>query len=222
MPLQLCKSILLLSILHITLFGTQKVLAASAPKVGRAAAAKYFQKNADDVSSKGSRYMASDSGISSEERCMTVGLSLFTKSETFNWGKINKEEDAGKYGFDMLYRLDQTNYVDYSLKVAYTEYVVQSQRASKMSFMYAATLPDAGSKFPLYFGASAGPGVFFTQLKDESSLTLDYQLYLGLRIFNLFGSTGFYVEGGMKNHLQLTSDGQLNGTYISAGAVFTF
>jgi hypothetical protein len=204
------------------LFGTQRALAASAPKVGKAAAAKYFQKNPDDVSSKGSRNMASDSGISSEERYMTVGLSLFTKSETFNWGTINKEEDAGKYGFDMQYRLDQTNYVDYSLKVAYTEYVVQSQRASKMSFMYAATLPDAGSKFPLYFGASAGPGVFFTQLKDESSITLDYQLYLGLRIFNLFGSTGFYVEGGMKNHLQLTSDGQLNGTYISAGAVFTF
>ncbi|MEQ1722565.1 MAG: hypothetical protein ABL930_05275 [Pseudobdellovibrio sp.] len=211
-----------MSILHVTLFSGESSFAAGAPKVGRAAAAKYFQKNGDDASDKANRYVASDSGISSEERYMTVGLSLFTKSESFNWGTVNKEEDVGKYGVDMLYRLDQTNYVDYSLKVAYTEYSVQSQRASKMSFMYAATLPDAGSKFPLYFGLAAGPGVFFTQLKDESSITLDYQLYLGLRIFNLFGSTGFYVEGGMKNHLQLTSDGQLNGTYISAGAVFAF
>jgi hypothetical protein len=222
MPLKLSKSILILSILHTTLLATQTVLADSAPKVGKAAAAKYFQKNIVDDPTKANRYMASESVISSEDRFMSLGLTLFTKSESFNWGNINKEEDVGKYGVDMVYRLDQANYVDYLIKVAYSEYIVQSQRASKISFMYSAILPDAGSKFPLYFGAAAGPGVFFTQLKDESYVTLDYQLFLGLRIFNLFGSTGFYVEGGMKNHLQLTSDGQLNGTYMSAGAVFTF
>ncbi len=222
MPLQLFKNFLIISILKLTLFTGESSYAADAPKVGRAAAAKYFQKNGPDASDKASRYMASDSGISAEERYMTFGLSLFTKSESYNWGTTNKEVDVGQYGVDMLYRLNQANYIDYSLKVVYSVYEVQSQRASKMSLMYAATLPDAGSQFPLYFGAAAGPGVFFTQLKDESFVTLDYQLYLGLRIFNLFGSTGFYVEGGMKNHLQLTSDGQLNGTYISAGAVFAF
>lgn len=221
MLFRLCKPILIVSILHISILGFNSASAAAAPKVGRAAAAKYFQQNPD--AQKATRYVASEDGsISAGERYLMFGGSLFTKTEAFNWGTVNKQEDVGKYGVDMTYRLDSTNYIDYALKVAYTEYEVQKQRASKMSFMYAAILPDAGSKFPLYFGAAAGPGVFFTQLANESSVTLDYQLFLGLRIFDLFGSTGFYLEGGMKNHLQLTSDGQLNGTYMSAGAIFSF
>ena len=195
---------------------------ASAPKVGKSAAAKYFQKNPEDQA-KNIRYVASEEfGLGSEERYLTFGASLFTKSESYNWGNINNEQDIGKYGVDMTYRLSQSNYVDYALRVSYAEYTPLNQKANKMSFMYAAILPDAGSKFPLYFGAAAGPGIFFTQLNNESSIALDYQLFLGLRIFNLFDSTGFYIEGGMKNHLQLTSDGQLNGTYISSGAIFTF
>lgn len=195
---------------------------ASAPKVGRSAAAKYFQKNPEEQV-KNIRYVASEEfGLGSEERYLAFGASLFTRSESYNWGNIDKEQNVGQQGLDMTYRLSQSNYVDYALKVSYSEYTPLNQKANKMSFMYAATLPDAGSKFPLYFGAAVGPGVFFTQLNNESSVTLDYQLFLGLRIFNLFDSTGFYVEGGMKNHLHLTSDGQLNGTYISAGALFTF
>lgn len=198
------------------------IASANAPKVGRAAAAKYFQKNPQE-DGKAIRSTASDESGYSGERYLTFGASYFTKSESFNWGNINKEEDVGKAGLDMSYRLDSyNNLLDYSLRVAYAEYNPVGQRASKMSFMYAASLPDATSKFPLYFGAAAGPGVFFTQISGESSVTLDYELFLGLRIFDLFERTGFYIEGGLKNHLQLTSDGQLNGTYISAGAVFAF
>ena len=79
-----------------------------------------------------------------------------------------------------------------------------------------------GAVIVLYFGFAAGPGIFFKQLEDESSLSLDYQLFLGLRLFNIFDSTGFYIESGLRNHLHITSDGQLNGTYFGAGAVFTF
>ncbi len=195
---------------------------AAAPKVGKAVAAKYFQKNPDEQSKNSRNVATEEAGLGSEERYLAFGISSFTKSEAFNWGNTNKEDGIGKLGLDMTYRLSQSNNVDYALRVSYTEYQPLNQKANKMSFMYAVTLPDAGSKFPLYFGAAAGPGVFFTQLSNESSVTLDYQLYLGLRIFRLFDNTGFYIEGGMKNHLQLTSDGQFNGTYIAAGAVFTF
>lgn len=193
----------------------------SAPKVGRTAAAKYFQKNPDEF--KNNRDIASDEeGLREEERYLAFGASLFTKSESFSWGSANKEQNIGKLGLDMTYRLSQSNYVDYALRVSYAEYEPLNQKANKMSFMYAAVLPDAGSKFPLYFGAAAGLGIFFTQLSNESPVTADYQLFLGLRMFNLFDSTGFYLEAGMKNHLQITTDGQLNGTYISSGAIFTF
>ena len=212
-----------LKILFIMLLSLSGGIAnAGAPKVGRTAAAKYFAKNPEEQV-KIARTTASEVvGLGSEERYLAFGASLFTKSESFYWGGTGNEEGVGKYGVDMTYRLSESNYVDYAIRISYAEYLARNQKANKMSFMYSATLPDAGSKFPLYFGASAGAGVFFTQLPDESPVTLDYQLFLGLRIFNLFDSTGFYVEGGMKNHVQLTSDGQLNGTYFSAGAIFTF
>lgn len=193
---------------------------ASAPKVGRDAAAKYFQKN-PSAQAENYRQLASET-LSAEERYLMFGASLHTKSDSFNWGRINKESDVGKWGVDMTYRLETTSLIDYSLRVSYNEYSAFNQRANKLSFMYAVMLPDAASKFPLYFGAAAGPGVFLTQLSDESAVSLDYQLFLGLRIFNMFDTTGFYIEGGMKNHLQLTSDGQVNGTYIAGGAIFTF
>ena len=193
---------------------------ADAPKVGRDAAAKYFQKN-PQAQAENYRSVASEA-LGAEQRYLMFGASLYTKSDSYNWGRINKENDVGKWGIDMTYRLGTTNLIDEALRVSYSEYNAFNQRANKLSFMYAFMLPDAASQFPLYFGAAAGPGVFLTQLSDESSLSLDYQLFLGLRIFNLFDTTGFYIEGGMKNHLQLTSDGQVNGTYISGGAIFAF
>ena len=200
---------------------------ADAPKVGRAAAAKYFQKNSNQDQSS-TRDLASETGSSagnsgSGTRFLTFGASVYTKSDSYGWGKGGDESGIGKWGVDMSYRLSQyNNLLDYSLRVSYNEYEPNNQRTSKLSFMYAATLPDAESRFPLYFGAGAGAGVFLNQLSGESPLTLDYEVFLGMRLFDIFERTGFYLEGGLKNHLQLTSDGQLNGTYISTGAVFTF
>ncbi len=192
----------------------------SAPKVGRAAAAKYFQKNPDQTPT---RSMASEENSSTGDRYLSFGLSTYTKSESYSWGPTNKETDIGKFGVDLNYRVSQYNsLLDYSLRVNYSEYEPNNEKAKKLSFLAAISLPDAGSRFPLYFGAAAGGGVFLTQIKDESPVTIDYQLFMGLRLFDIFEKTGFYVEGGLRNHLQLTTDGQFNGTYVSTGAVFTF
>ena len=201
------------------LFGA-RLSFANAPKVGRTAAAKYFQKNTDAPAVE--RTMASEV-LSADDRFLGLGVSSYTKSEAHQWGTSNREDSIGKLGIDLTYRLSSyNNLLDYSLKVSYNEYEPALQKASKLSFLYAVTLPDAGSRFPLYFGAAAGAGVFFSQLSGESPVTLDYQLFLGLRLFDLFDKMGLYVEGGLKNHVQLTSDGQLNGTYVGAGAIFTF
>lgn len=199
---------------------------ANAPKVGRTAAAKYFQaknKTQDYPVEDQLREPSSVEALSDQEHFLAVGIGTFTQSDSYNWGVSGKEEEVGKYGVDMMYRLQQEGYLfDQALRISYNEYKPVGERTSKLSFMYAITLPDAGSKFPLYFGLAAGPGIFLKQLSGESSLSIDYQLFLGLRLFNLFEKTGFYIEGGMRNHLLVTSDGQLNGTFISAGAVFTF
>ena len=197
-------------------------LMADAPKVGRAAAAKYFQKN-PELDATQYRNTASEMIAADFERYLTLGFSAYTKSESYSWGTSSKEESVAKWGADISYRLSQYNaLLDYSLKVSYNEFEPANQRANKISFLYAATFPDAGSRFPLYFGVAGGVGVFMTQLSDESPVSFDYQLYAGARIFDVFEKTGFYIEGGLKNHMQLTSSGQLNGTYLGAGAVFTF
>ncbi|MBC7420208.1 MAG: hypothetical protein H7328_05720 [Bdellovibrio sp.] len=198
---------------------------ANSPKVGRNAAAKYFmgEKNQGAGEYQSSpRKPNSVESLTPDERYLTFGLSNYMSSDSYNWGGPN-EEKVGKWGVDMTYRLSEYHsLLDEAIRVSYTEYEPTGKRASKLSFLYTIMLPDAGSKFPLYFGAGAGPGIFLKQLENESPLSLDYQLFLGLRLFNLFDNTGFYFEGGIKNHLQLTSDGQLNGAYISTGAIFTF
>lgn len=205
---------------------------ANAPKVGRSAAAKYFQasgqKSEEDqeyvTTRKKPRAPASEvDAVSPDDHYLMLGISSYLNADAYKWGQDGKEEKVGKSGIDMTYRIGQySNLVDEAIRVSYTEFNVVDTKASKLSLLYAWTLPDAGSKFPLYFGFAGGPGIFFKQLSGESPISLDYQLFFGLRLFNIYETTGFYVEGGLKNHLHLTSDGQLNGTYISAGAVFTF
>jgi hypothetical protein len=199
---------------------------ANAPKVGRNAAAKYFQAQGKADSSEPvyeRRNPSSIDSLSSDERYLALGVSNYMSTDSYNWGLSGKEENIGKWGVDLTYRISQyNNLMDQAIRISYTEFEPTGKRTSKMSFMYALTLPDAGSKFPLYFGFAAGPGIFFKQLENESPIALDYQMFAGLRLFNLLENTGFYVEGGLKNHLQLTSDGQLNGFYVSVGAIFTF
>lgn len=200
-------------------------LASGAPLVGRKAAAKYFQTRGDtsyQPPASAPRFPSTIESLTADDHYMALGLSSYTSSKAYNWG-VSREEDVAKTGIDMSYRLTQ----DYALfdeiiRVSFNAYDLKGGKAQKMSFLYGLTFPDATSRFPLYFGLAAGPGIFFKQLDGESVVAFDYQMFLGLRLFNLFESTGFFVEGGIKNHLHLTSDGQLNGTYVSIGAVFTF
>lgn len=200
---------------------------AEQPKVGRKAAAKYFQANgksgATDDPSYASRNPASIETLDSSDHYLTVSLGKMTQSDAYNWGINTKESDVGGMVFDLTYRLTMdSSLYDQGIRVSYADYTPAGQRAQKLSFMYAMLLPDAGSQFPLYFGLAAGPGIFMKQITNESAITLDYQLLLGLRLFNVFEKSGFSIEGGLRNHLQLTSDGQFNSVYATAGAVFTF
>lgn len=210
----------------IILTASESLLAGYAPKVGRSVAAKYFQGEVEkeEKPSKRSKRVSSEvDSVGDDDHYLTVGINTYLNSDVYNWGQSGKEEKVGKSGFDMSYRIGKySSVVDEGIRVSYSEYNPAGFSASKLSLMYAWTLPDAGSKFPLYFGFAAGPGIFFKQISGESPISLDYQLYFGLRLFNIFENTGFYIESGLKNHLHITSDGQLNGTYISAGAVFTF
>lgn len=223
-------------IIHLVIFAAIVIFTlnaySAAPLVGKKAAAKYFQNRGVAQNSQGyedsyqaqpNRYPSSIDSLSPQDHYLALGIGSYSSVSAYNWGNGSKQTDIGKVGFDLTYRLTQdSSLYDEIVRISYNNFEPIGQKSSKMSFLYGITFPDAGSQFPLYFGIAAGPGIFFKQVDGESVLSLDYQLMLGLRLFNIFENTGFFVEGGLRNHLHITSDGQLNGTFISAGAVFTF
>lgn len=206
------NSLFFLTSLLVGLLSSDAVFA-QAPKVGREAAAGYFQRRSptQEVSS----------GPADHYLALHVGR--FMSSEAWEWGQSSRKENVGSNTFGLTYRMyEWSNSMDLAIRVDFTEYNVADEKPLKMSFLPMLMFPDATSRFPLYFGGGIGMGVFFKQIKDKSPLALDYQLIVGARFFDVFENVGFFVETGLKNQLLLTSSGQFNGVFLSGGAVFTF
>lgn len=183
------------------------------PRVGRDAAAKYFQRRAPTE--------ASPRGPSDHYLALYVGK--FMNGQAWNWGQHEREDGAGGFTAGLTYRIDQwASSMDYGIRIDFSEYNVVGEKPLKMTLMPVLTFPDAASRFPLYFGAGLGLGIFFKQVPDESPLTIEDQLFAGARFLDLADNLGFFIESGLKNHLQITTDGQFNGVFLTGGAVFSF
>jgi hypothetical protein len=184
----------------------------AAPEAGRDAASKYMGVS-------GSRRPAGTTA----PRYLAIHIGPFISDSSYHWGHANKVNDAANWTAGMTYRLggwDQS--ADFALRFDLSTYSLPEGHATKISVLPIVMFPDASSRFPLYFGAGAGLGIMAKQLPDESPLVLEYQIFGGVRFFELFGSTGLFLESGIKNHLSIFSDGQFNGIFMAAGAVFTF
>ncbi len=182
------------------------------PKTGRKAAEKYMVSREPAATSKagpGSHYLA-------------LHFGAYASDDAYKWGSEH-ERQVGKANFGVTYRLGEwVNSADLALRIDYSTYRLAEQAASKLSFLPVVLFPDAASQFPLYFGLGAGLGVFVKQISGESDLSLDYQLLVGARFFDVIQNTGFFLEAGLKNHLMFPNDGQFAGTFVTAGTVFSF
>lgn len=184
-------------------------------KVGRKAAAKYMGVNAQPE-----REIAS---LAPNDHYLALHFGTFVSDNAYRWGLPDAQENVGRWQFGVTYRVGEwVNSMDLGIRLDLLSYSLGEGRANKLSFAPLIMFPDASSKFPLYFGAGAGPGVFINQIGNKSVLSLDYQIFGGVRFFDVVGMTGFFVEAGLKNHFLLLSDGQFNGTYVTAGTVFSF
>lgn len=189
----------------------------AAPKTespGAQKAGQYFQER------KKAAPVASDEAF---PRYLAVRIGTFFTSDGYLWGEGADQSNLGKLNVGVDYRLGEwVNAADLVLRIDYTNYELEEGPARKLSVGAAIMFPDANSRFPLYFGAGIGPGFFLKQLKDESVVVLDYSLFAGVRFLNVFDKVGFLVETGLKNHLNLFSDGQFNGIFVNVGSVFAF
>ncbi len=183
--------------------------------VGKEAASEYFQK-------RGSERDPAEAPAPSDH-FLALHLGKITSGDAWEWGMNGRQTGMSGSTFGVTYRMEEwTKSMDMNLRVDFIEYDAAGEKPTKMSLMPLWIFPEASSRFPLYFGFGAGVGVFFKQIRDESALSFDYQLIAGARFFNVYEATGFFIEAGLKNHIQLLTSGQFNGTFISAGAVFTF
>jgi hypothetical protein len=201
------------------------------PKVGRQAAAKYMSPQRPDQKDEGGggEDQQEDSSGSrqpagtSDDHYLALHAGWFVSDNSYKWGVPENQDNIGRWNLGVTYRVGEwINSMDLLIRFDVSRFVLAEGGVTKFSFLPLITFPDASSRFPLYFGAGAGIGFFGTQLAGESSLALDYQLLAGARFFNLWDLTGLFIEGGIKNHLHLLSDGQYNGTFITTGLLFTF
>lgn len=184
-------------------------------KVGRKAAEKYFQDKNGDLQEPEANRPA--------DHFLAVHVGTYLNGDAFSWGSDSKQEDSGQLTAGVTYRMGEwVRSMDLLLRADFNTYELPQGKPSKISLMPIIQFPEASSKFPLYFGLGLGLGVYTKQVGDESDLSIDYQLLAGLRFFNVFRSTGFFVESGVKNHFHILSSGQFNGVFLSAGSVFTF
>lgn len=190
-------------------------------KTGPEKVREYFQSR--KIAQKGE-----DSGTvrkpanSADPRYLALHIGTFFDDTAYKWGH-GDQTDIGKFNFGVTYRLGEwINSADLAVRTEFLSYGLDEGTARKLSFQGLITFPDANSKFPLYFGAGLGPGIFFKQINGEGALALDYSLLAGVRMFNVIDSVGFMLEMGLKNHLHLLSDGQFNGIFINIGTVFSF
>ena len=206
-------------ILTLAIFGLAQFVHAEAPRVGRKAAARYLAKEPADSSRESSSSAASRAP---SDGLLMLHVGGYSSSTSYQWKDSDKRTGVGKATYGVTYLFDQWSGLDVNVRFDFNEFKIDDERATKLSLMPLWTFPRAETHFPLYFGMGAGLGVFFTQLTDESNISFDYQLVAGVRFQDLYENLGAFVEFGMKNHLHLLSDGQFNGTALSAGAVFTF
>jgi hypothetical protein len=186
---------------------------AQTPKVGRKAAAQYFQNDAE---------LARRPSQASGDQVLMLSLGTFIGSKAYQWKGSGTRDNVGRTSYGVTYLMDQWTGMDVNLRADFNEYKVEDDRAVKLSLLPLLTFPHASSRFPLYFGLGLGLGVFFQQVSEESNLSLDYQLVAGARFMDLFENVGFFFELGLKNHLHILSDGQFNGTALTAGGIFSF
>lgn len=178
-------------------------------KTGRKAAGKHMNRKV--------------AAIGGSARYMAVHLGTFSDSEAYRWGDQDSWNDKAKTNIGVTYRVGEwTNSMDLLFRAELMSFDFDGEKPYKLSMMPVVIFPDARSTFPLYFGAGIGAGIFLKQVSGESSLSLDYNLILGTRFFDVIPAGGFFFEAGLKGHVHLLSSGQFNGTYLAGGMVFTF
>jgi hypothetical protein len=190
---------------------------------GEVEARKYFKRRDPQAAQETKAQSSRSSSVSDDEHYLALHLGSFISSDSYQWGQTAHAQNVGRLNAGVTYRLDTFgSFADSAIRADFIGYELPDARPVQIALLPMLLFPEAGSKFPLYFGIGLGAGFFFNQAPTESFISFNYQLIAGARFFNVIENTGFFIEGGLKNNILLLSDGQFMGYFLSLGTVFTF
>jgi hypothetical protein len=186
---------------------------------GEQEAQKYFTKKPQTQTAG----KTSPDQVTMDDHYLAIHIGGFLSSDSYQWGATNHVSNPGRLQAGVTYKLGPLGQMaDWALRADFIGYSFPEGNALNLAVLPMILFPDAGSAFPLYFGIGVGPGVFLQQIGNESTISFNYELVAGARVFDVIGNTGFFVETGLKNEIHLLSDGQFNGFFLSVGALFVF
>lgn len=191
------------------------------PVVGRGAAVDYFK--AREKRSVRDDEATRTPDATGGDRVLMLHLGTFINDKAYRWGQHKRVDDPGESMLGVTYRVGEwKGSMDLYIRAELISYEIDDEKPLKLSFMPIIAFPDVRSDFPIYFGAGAGAGVFFKQAGDESDLSFDYALVVGARFPEIWGSTGVFIETGLKGQVHLLSSGQHEGVHLAVGGIFNF
>jgi hypothetical protein len=193
---------------------------AASSEAGSKKADQYF-KTRKSTAAKPAAAPTEEASSTQPPHYMAIHFGTFFSDEHYNWAQGSNNLHNLNAG--VTYRLGEwVNSMDFAIRVEYTNYAFDYYSAKEISIVPIITFPDASSHFPLYVGGGVGLGLFTQQVPERSPVALDWQIFGGVRVLNIWDKVGVMVESGMKNHVLIGSPGQFNGVFVNVGAVFVF
>ncbi len=202
-----CRTFLIILLSSIAQWG-------QAADTGRSAALKYFSPNAKRQASVRGPASSSSSSLQGDQ-ILAVAVGSLINTKSYNWG----DESTPGWNVEAFYQWAGSGVFGQGVHLEMQKFALADEELTKLSFLYSLTFPRRLS-FPVFIGVAAGPGYFLKQQENESHFAFDYKAYLGLRLNQAHSQ--YFVQSGVKNHVNVLSDGQFIGWFVSSGVAYTF
>ena len=112
---------------------------------------------------------------------------------------------------------------DFSLKTEIQNFRLKTGRVTQINITPLFSMPEARSKFPVYVGLGLGFGFYpHFILTGKPALSLNGQLFAGLRLLNLYENLGLNGEAALHMHVPLKEKELYMETIGSLGLLFSF
>ena len=112
---------------------------------------------------------------------------------------------------------------DLNLRIELHSVKLESQRSLQISITPLFTLPDIRSGFPVYLGLGGGFGLFPRHiLKKQPALSLNMQMFTGVRFIDFYKNFGVTGELNLKMHTPFQDMKLYMELLAHAGFIFSF